>query len=87
MKLFRKIDVETGQFLEDVILTAVPIDEEGNADPQYINVPVPQGFYWPKWNGTEWIEGGESPDPVSQEPTIEERTASLEDAVLMMMME
>lgn len=60
MKLYRKIDNE-GLFLEDVLLEEIPYiyDEEFNKiyDTHYIDIPVPQGFYKPKWNGTEWIEG------------------------------
>ncbi|RLJ90113.1 hypothetical protein [Planococcus citreus] len=56
--LLGKIDVLTGMFVEDILLESIPIDEEGIPDPQYIAKPVPQGFYWPKWNGTEWVEGG-----------------------------
>lgn len=60
MKLYRKID-DNGLFLEDVLIEEIPFryDEEGNKiyDTHYIEMPVPQGFYKPKWNGTEWIEG------------------------------
>lgn len=60
MKLYRKIDDE-GLFIEDVILEEIPYiyDEEFNKiyDEHYIDIPVPQGFYRPKWTGYEWIEG------------------------------
>lgn len=29
---------------------------------------VPGGFYWPKWDGTQWVEGGTAPAP--QVPTV-----------------
>lgn len=64
-----KLIDEDGLYVEDVILEARPRNEEGIPDPQYIDVPVPEGFYWPKWNGTEWVEGGEAPAPVPLEPT------------------
>lgn len=67
--LYRKIDIETELFVEDVILEVIPVDEEGHQNPQYIDVPVPQGFYWPKWTGTEWVEGGQAPKPQPVEPT------------------
>ena len=35
------------------------LDADGNTipDPHYIETPVPQGFYHPKWNGEQWVEG------------------------------
>lgn len=69
---YRKVN-EDGLFEEDVSLDSIPTDEEGNPDPQYIAEPVPQGFYWPKWNGTEWVEGGEAPEPVPHIPSETEQ--------------
>ena len=34
-----------------------------------IETPCPSGFYHPKWNGTEWVEAGQAPEPTPQEPT------------------
>lgn len=62
MKHYRKID-GAGQFIEDVLIDSIPVNEDGAADPFYIDEPVPSGFFWPRWNGTEWIEGGEAPEP------------------------
>lgn len=76
MKLYRKIDQNTGNFLEDVLFENEPSFDDGS----YISVPVPQGFYWPKWNGTEWIEGGQAPelaDPEPQPPTMEQMAVAL----------
>ena len=64
MKLFRKIDTTTGLFIEDVLLM-----DGFMGNNEFINTEVPQGFYWPKWNGTEWVEGGQAPEPVEPEPT------------------
>lgn len=61
--IFKRISIETGLFIEDVRLKVIPTNEEGELDPQYIADPVPPGFYWPKWNGTEWVEGGIAPEP------------------------
>ena len=75
MKLFRKIDTRTGNFLEDVLFESYPTLEDGELDPQYIEDAPSQGFYWPKWNGTEWVEGGVAPEqtePEPQVPTMEE---------------
>lgn len=110
MKLFRKIDTTTGNFIEDCLFEVHPIlmeavlvdvaDEEGTInqveefqpvldaegkallDPQYVEEAPPQGFYWPRWNGTEWIEGGVAPEPVPQAPTLEERVADAENTLL-----
>ena len=51
-----------------------------------IETPCPEGFYLPKWNGTEWVEGGVASEPTKPEPTIEERTAALEQTVLFIIM-
>ena len=80
MKLFRKIDTTTGNFLEDVLFESHPTTENGELDPQYIEEAPAQGFYWPKWNGTEWVEGGQAPEPTEPEPqapTIEEMAIAL----------
>ena len=70
MKLFRKIDTTTGNFLEDVLFESHPTLEDGELDPQYIEDAPAQGFYWPKWNGTEWVEGGQAPKPTEPEPQV-----------------
>ena len=79
MKLL-KINTETGMFIEDVILPSVPtvtVDEQTIPDPQYITTPCPAGFYWPRWDGAQWVEGGEAPVPVEPEPTDSEVLADL----------
>lgn len=55
-------------------------------DPQYKPQPT-QGAdytYWPKWDfeTDRWVEGGTVPESVVPEPTLEERTAALEAAML-----
>lgn len=62
--LYRKID-ENGLFIEDVINPTI----EESTGHLYISEPVPSGFFWPKWNDTEWVEGGEAPDLVPKPPT------------------
>ena len=114
MKLFRKIDPTTGNFLEDCLFESQPIvmeqvqteitledgsieivvseqavlDSEGNTqlDNQYVEEAPAQGFYLPRWNGTEWVEGGVAPKPVVPEPSNSERISSLEVALLEMLM-
>ena len=113
MKLFRKIDTTTGNYIEDVLFESHPIvmeesiwesmdefgvitphsewipvlDAEGNTilDAQFVEEAPQQGFYLPRWNGTEWVEGGEplpTPDPLPNEPTVDERLDSLEEIML-----
>ena len=89
MKLFRKIDTTTGNFIEDLIFESHPtmLDAEENQilDAQYVEEAPQQGFYLPRWNGTEWVEGGEPlpiPDPIPSEPTVDERLDSLEEVML-----
>ena len=90
MKLYRKIDTTTGNFIEDCLFEAQPVLEDGELDPQYIEEVPTQGFYWPKWNGTEWVEGGQAPEPVEPEPQAPseaERIEMLENMLLLLMME
>lgn len=80
MKLFRKIDTTTGNFLEDVLFESHPTLEDGELDPQYIEEAPPQGLYLPRWTGTEWVEGGVAPEqtePEPQVPTMEEVAIAL----------
>ena len=94
MKLFRKINNE-GLFIEDVLLEERPFTYDENFekiyDEHYIETPVPPGFYWPKWNGEKWVEGGEAPLPQPIELTdtekLQARVNTLEDTLLMLMME
>ena len=81
MKLFRKIDTTTGNFLEDVLFESHPTLEDGELDPQYIEDAPAQGFYWPKWNGTEWVEGGVVPEPT--EP--EQQLSTMEEVAIALM--
>ena len=82
MKLFRKIDTTTGLFIEDVLLV-----DGFMGNKEFINTHVPQGFYWPKWNGAEWVEGGVAPEPEPQAPSEAERIEMLENMLLLLMME
>lgn len=80
MKLFRKIDTTTGNFLEDALFEKHPTLEDCELDPQYIEEAPPQGLYLPRWTGTEWLEGGQAPDPTEPEPqapTMEEMAIAL----------
>ena len=50
-----------------------------------IETPCPSGFYQPKWNGTEWVEGLTQEEiqaikdsTLPTEPTLEERLQALE---------
>ena len=115
MKLFRKIDTTTGNFLEDVLFESHPIltemvlvdvadeegtitqveeiqpvlDEEGNPqpDPQYVEEAPPQGLYLPRYLNGVWVEGGQAPEPVPQAPSEAERIETLENTLLLLMME
>ena len=94
MKLYRKIDPITGNFIEDVIFESHPtvLDAEGNTvlDAQFVEEAPQQGFYLPRWNGTEWEEGGQAPEPVEPEPQAPseaERIEMLENMLLLLMME
>lgn len=85
MLLFHKTDTTNGNFVEDVILDAQPTREDGTPDPAYIATPCPGGFFWPRWNGKAWEEGGTAPEPVTPKPTLEERNRADIDYLAMMM--
>lgn len=58
-------------------------NDQPTPDPLYVSEPVPQGFYHPKWNGSEWVEGmsQEQIDELKNqpvEPSPEERIEFLE---------
>ena len=114
MKLFRKIDTTTGNFLEDVLFESHPflmetvlvdvtdeegiitqveeirpmIDAEGNPqfDPQYVEEAPPQGLYLPRYLNGVWVEGGQTPEPTPQGPTVEERLQMAENTIMFMLM-
>ena len=63
------------------------------AIPAYLGDPMPAdlvaahcqgGFYWPKWDGTQWIEGGTAPAPqVPQSITMRQARLALLGAGLL----
>ena len=65
------------------------LDEEGNPqpDPQYVEEAPQQGFCLPRWNGAEWVEGGQVPEPAPQALSEAERIEMLENMLLLLMME
>lgn len=83
MKLYRKIDTKTGNFIEDCLFDDVP---QNNGFYSYIEQAPTQGFYLPRWNGSEWVEGGTAPDPQPIEPTEAERLAAVEAALDFLLM-
>lgn len=82
----RIIDKHTFFFIRDDFT----FDEETEIE---LDVPPAQGFYHPKWNGTEWVEGLSQEDideltkPVPQPPTAVERIEFLEQAIIFLSME
>ena len=79
----RIIEKETKLFIRDDF----DFDEETEIG---LDVEQAQGFYLPRWNGTEWVEGGVAPEPVEPEPQAPseaERIEMLENMLLLLMME
>ena len=76
MKILRIIDKQTSLFIRD--------DFEFNEESEIgLEVEPSQGFYKPKWNGTEWVEGMTQNEidelkNIAVEPTLEERLQALE---------
>ena len=64
--LLRVIDKQTNLFIRDDFT----FDEETEIG---LDVEPAQGLYAPKWDGTQWVETVQAPEPTPQEPTIEER--------------
>ena len=60
--ILRIIDKETSLFIRDDFT----FDEETEIG---LEVAPAQGLYAPKWDGTQWIETGQAPEPTPQEPT------------------
>jgi hypothetical protein len=52
MQKFVRVDVN-GIYVEDELFedNVIPVDED------IITVEVPEGFYLPKWDGVQWVEG------------------------------
>jgi len=74
-------------FVEDCISSERPmIEQEGvmKPDPRYIDVPVPNGFFHPRWDGKKWVEGlseeeiNELKKPRPKEISLEERLEQTE---------
>ena len=86
MKLYRKIDQNTGNFLEDCLFESRPVLDNGEPDNQYIEEAPAQGFYLPRWTGTEWVEGGIAPEPTPPVPTEVERIVAMEEALDFLLM-
>ena len=87
MKLFRKIDTITGNFLEDVLFESHPTLEDDELDQQYVEEAPPQGLYLPRYMNGIWVEGGTAPEPVPQALSEAERIEMLENMLLLLMME
>lgn len=77
----------TGEDGKSVIIETPVYDENGNTqlNHHYTTTPCPAGFYWPKWDGAQWIEGGTVPVPVTQPPTEDERISAVEAAISTLM--
>lgn len=69
MKIGHTIDAD-GYFTGDVL--------EGSGITPNVTTICPDGFYRPRWDGSQWVEGGSAPDPGPHIPTAEERIAQLE---------
>ena len=75
----RIIEKETKLFIRDDF----DFDEETEIG---LDVEPAQGFYLPRWNGTEWIEGGTTPEPTPPVPTEVERIVAMEEALDFLLM-
>lgn len=85
MRKVLRID-SNGFFLEDVLL-----DDEEIIPSNCVEIQCPDGFYKPKWTGSEWIEGltkeeidtiKNQPQPKTEEEKLRIRISALEDALM-----
>ena len=82
MKIFRKIDTTTGNFLEDVLFEAHPVLEDGELDPQYIEEAPKQGLYLPRYLNGVWIEGGVAPEPTTPQLSTDEKLTQMAEQLV-----
>ena len=75
----RIIEKETKLFIRDDF----DFDEETEIG---LDVEPAQGFYLPRWNGTEWVEGGVTPEPTIPVLTEVARIEALEEALDFLLM-
>lgn len=54
--LLRKIDIETGRFIEDVMSKAEYYNQEGELLREYVSEKPNGKFYLPSWDGLKWVE-------------------------------
>ena len=80
--MFVRIIDSNGFFVEDAF-----VDELTEFA---VETPCPDGFYLPKWNGTQWVEGKTAEEiaaivaSVVVEKTADQRISELETLVLQM---
>ena len=63
----------------------VPVlDAEGNTilDAQFVEEAPAQGFYLPRWNGTEWEEGGQAPEPTVPKLSTDEKLTQMAEQLV-----
>ena len=87
MMIVHKIDVTTGNFIEDCQFANLPILEDGQPDLQYVEEAPPQGLHLPRYLNGVWVESGQAPEQVPQSPSESERIEMLENTLLLLMME
>ena len=81
--ILRVIDKQTQLFMRDDFTFDEKTEIGSDTEPS-------QGLWAPKWDGTQWIEVGQAPDPVEPEPQAPseaERIEMLENMLLLLMME
>ena len=87
--IFVRIIDNNGFFVEDAFVESLT-DVDGNPISTYIETPCPDGFYLPRWNDTQWVEGKTAEEIAAIksnaviEKTAEQRIDELETLVLQM---
>lgn len=73
MNYVRIID-ENGLFVEDAF-----VDELTEFT---VETPCPAGFYLPRWDGSQWVEGGTVPETATPELTLDEKVVQLAEQMV-----
>ena len=57
MQKFIQINLQTGDYLEDIIASRDELLINGELPSDIIETDISGGFYLPRWDGSQWVEG------------------------------
>jgi len=80
--IVHKIDVVTGNFIEDCQFENLPTLEDGQDDPQYVEEAPPQGLYLPRYLNGVWVEGGVALEPTTPQLSTDEKLTQMAEQLV-----